>query len=959
MSGCDGIGPCACGCCEGPAEGALPTNRPGLPALAYRVGTHPTFLARMLRRLSTLPVGEGADAPAPLRALTTRQPDDPAIALLDAWAVAADVVTFYQERIANEGFLRTATERRSVRELARAIGYELKPGVAATAYLAFTVETAGSSPPHATVPAGTKVQSIPVEKALPQVFETEGEMVAQGAWNELRPRLTWPQVLDPDVSEVWLAGRRDIRPGAWVCYVTKTGDKATAAPRRVLAVAHDDVRGRTQLKLAAAKKPPPFIPILTVGLPKVQKLVLNRERIGEIRAQRWSERDLGAMVSLQRWNRQHLAAAMRFLRPKSTVPEEQADANAIPEGIYAFPLRTAPFGSNAPRWDSLAVSARYDSSKTGGAPTGTTVAYLMTWDGDANEPTIAEQSQPKAPAATGARYTYPESHAVDFFAERTHPEVVEGSLLLLESTTAKEEDAPTAFRVKSVKEASLADYSLSSRCTGFDVERIGEGKKVGGVETGGVESFKVRKTIIHSTILHAGDARLELAAMPIETEVGAGTAEDDQVELDVLALGLAVGQPVAVHGDRADLPGVAGAEIAILRDVVHQEGLTTLYFEAPLRFRYLRESVRINANVVKATHGETTREVLGSGNGALANQAFVPRKSPVTYVAAPTATGTEGTMEVRVDGVLWEEAPALYGLDPAAEAYTVRLQEDGRARVVFGDGEMGARLPTGAENVHATYRFGIGTPGMVGASSISLMQTRPLGIREVTNPVEASGAEDPEDRDGARANAPRTVLTMDRIVSLRDYEDFAAGFAGVGKAQSVAIPRGEHALVHLTIADVYGEEVPEDAPLRTTLREAVMSLRDPGPPFQLDSFDRLYFNLKATIRADPRRVQADVLAAAAAAVLDAFSFARRGFGQPVTAAEVVTVLQGTTGVVAVDLDELFLVDDPDTAPASGGLNAVLAVAKARAGSAGEILPAQLLLVNPVGVSLAPAKKEAV
>jgi predicted phage baseplate assembly protein len=247
---------------------------------------------------------------------------------------------------------------------------------------------------------------------------------------------------------------------------------------------------------------------------------------------------------------------------------------------------------------------------------------------------------------------------------------------------------------------------------------------------------------------------------------------------------------------------------------------------------------------------------------------------------------------------------------------------------------------------------------MVGSSTISLMQTRPLGIREVTNPVEASGAEDPEDRDGARENAPRTVLTMDRIVSLRDYEDFAAGFAGVGKAQAVAIPRGEHALIHLTIADVYGEEVPEDAPLRATLSEAVAALRDPGPPFRLDTFERLYFNLKATLRTDPRHVQADVLAAATAAVLDAFSFARRGFGQPVTAAEVVTVLQGVTGVIAVDLDELFPVTDPDTAPTSGGLAAVLTATRARAGSAGEILPAQLLLVNPVGIALTPAPEDA-
>ena len=83
--------------------------------------------------------------------LTTRAPDDPAIALLDAWAVVGDVLSFYQERIANEGFLRTATERRSVLELARQIGYELNPGVAAATYLVWEVEARfaveGQTPP--------------------------------------------------------------------------------------------------------------------------------------------------------------------------------------------------------------------------------------------------------------------------------------------------------------------------------------------------------------------------------------------------------------------------------------------------------------------------------------------------------------------------------------------------------------------------------------------------------------------------------------------------------------------------------------------------------------------------------------------------------------------------------------------------------------------------------------------
>src|SRR6266702_3947754 len=186
-----------CGCCEG-IEQLTPlaiANRPGLDALFYRVGTHVSLLETMLARLSNLPLRLGdvdilLNNPAdqdtliyPLQGLTTRAESDSAIALLDAWATVADVLTFYQERIANEGYLRTATERRSVLELARAIGYELKPGVAASAFLAFTVDDAAGAPGRATVPIGARVQSIPPQGKFPQTFETIEEIETRAEWN--------------------------------------------------------------------------------------------------------------------------------------------------------------------------------------------------------------------------------------------------------------------------------------------------------------------------------------------------------------------------------------------------------------------------------------------------------------------------------------------------------------------------------------------------------------------------------------------------------------------------------------------------------------------------------------------------------------------------------------------------------------------------------------------------------
>ena len=101
----------------------LVTNRPGLTAIAYRSATHGRFKRALLERLASEPA---------LRGLTTRSDDDFSIALLDAWAGAADVLTFYNERLANESYLRTATESESLRQLARLLGYELAPGVSAT-----------------------------------------------------------------------------------------------------------------------------------------------------------------------------------------------------------------------------------------------------------------------------------------------------------------------------------------------------------------------------------------------------------------------------------------------------------------------------------------------------------------------------------------------------------------------------------------------------------------------------------------------------------------------------------------------------------------------------------------------------------------------------------------------------------------------------------------------------------
>ncbi len=94
----------------------------------------------MLARLSS------SDYPA-LAALKTRDDDDFSIAFLDATAVVLDILTFYQERLANESYLRTATQLYSLTQLSQLIGYQPSPGVSASTYLAFTHHR-GHRPAH-------------------------------------------------------------------------------------------------------------------------------------------------------------------------------------------------------------------------------------------------------------------------------------------------------------------------------------------------------------------------------------------------------------------------------------------------------------------------------------------------------------------------------------------------------------------------------------------------------------------------------------------------------------------------------------------------------------------------------------------------------------------------------------------------------------------------------------------
>ena len=241
----------------------------------------------------------------------------------------------------------------------------------------------------------------------------------------------------------------------------------------------------------------------------------------------------------------------------------------------------------------------------------------------------------------------------------------------------------------------------------------------------------------------------------------------------------------------------------------------------------------------------------------------------------------------------------------AERSFVSAIDDGGKTTVQFGDGTHGARPPTGIENIVATYRNGIGTPGNVRARQVSLLATRPLGVKDVINPLRASGGADAETRDQARRNVPLAVLALDRLVSVPDYADFARTFGGVGKAAAIKLGN----LVQVTIAGAADAPIDPSSDLYRNLLQALRQYGDPSLPVRLGVRELLALAVSAKVGLLPDFAWESVEPAVRAALLDAFGFERRALAQAVYLSELVACMQAVRGVAWVDVDAFGSLDE--------------------------------------------------
>jgi hypothetical protein len=1118
-----------CGCCEGenrltPAD---TYNRPGLDALAFRVGTHAAFFETMIAGLAREEITLetiGADGKMventirPLEDLKTRRRDDFSIALLDAWATIADVLTFYQERIANEGYLRTATERRSILELARLVGYELQPGVAASTFLSFMVEKAEQP---ALIPKGTRAQNIPAPGETMQSFETMRDLEARYEYNELKLRLAQPQFLKiptpekplPDV--LYLPGMRsDLRQSDRVLLAfgnagfnetfefKKENSDASYWLAQVKSIDLLDQPARTAVSL----QPKPT----EISNPRsvVMGIDYGKHRYDWVMKHYLQEA----------WSTTAVVNAIRKAAMISSLSPEKVERKAsnqdvgfqgaaalntqFAENIYAtMGQEVAPLKEGAPALRALALLRLQAHLHGHNAPlkgvtkeisTGTNSkefeTILLEWssptelvDLSRELQTLSGRLQKVIDPLSGDleknirgwdelaiklgdedlrkllidlenRFTVPVSgklqdltHSLSQLAQelndanyinqwddlfkcdgknvtvtldRVHEEIGQGSQVILEwkgnngpnlalfnveaidivstslfnvpatatrltltwikgsewkpdtmaiirSTTvyAASEfiDNPVPARILAeeplteavgqityvVKESDIPggldgiahNHNLSpdalAEANNLDVDHRtlyegqtliippgARGQVTYNVRVGDtLESIAQSHNVAQVALVEANKQDLTQNSA---LEVGKTLIIPLELELDGIYADLKPGRWVAITGMRTDIP-VVGREVALIQAVRHSFATlkdqvtdlpgdlrhTFVMLASPLNLSYECASVTLSANVVPATHGETARGVppnerdviLGSGDGAQAHLRFelkLPPGKRLTYLSAPTRDGVESTLEVYVSDVLWHPVPTLIDAKPTDHVYIVQTDDEGKTDVIFGDGIEGARPPTGRENVYARYRVGIGKAGNVKAGQISLLATRPAGVKEVNNSVAATGGTDPESRDQARGSVKFSVRTLDRLVGLQDYQDFARTFAGIGKARAKRDDGG----ITVWVAGEDRTSLEADSAVLGNLQKVLDEHDGSNVAIVVKLYTPLLITLEATVWISPDYLWEKVQPAIQAALYETFGFAQRDLGQTAALSEILAVIQRVPGVVHVQTTHL-------------------------------------------------------
>jgi predicted phage baseplate assembly protein len=369
-------------------------------------------------------------------------------------------------------------------------------------------------------------------------------------------------------------------------------------------------------------------------------------------------------------------------------------------------------------------------------------------------------------------------------------------------------------------------------------------------------------------------------------------------------------------------PVAQAATVAAIATAVNGASVT---LALPLAMVFCATALRISANVACCWQGETvTAELLGQPASRPGRQGFRLQRAPLAHWAGPVGSAPRPMLHVAVNatpfprrrapgagaqpGETWHPVASLDHAGPDDRVFEVVLDSQGGTTLWFGDGHHGAALPPGHNNVQANYRVGGGAAGNVAAGTLCAVRKRVAGIRQVTNPLAATGGVDAEPIDALRLRAPRRLQASGRIVTLGDYASFAEAFPGVARARAdlhVAADGG-----HEVWLNVLASSSTPDPALTEALRAAILAARADSMRLRLIDAQVVHFAVRIVVGSTGKMAADNLQRSVRDHLLTWFSATRRAIGADVAPDEVIAAVRACPGVTTVSLAALHHLDQP-------------------------------------------------
>jgi hypothetical protein len=201
-------------------------------------------------------------------------------------------------------------------------------------------------------------------------------------------------------------------------------------------------------------------------------------------------------------------------------------------------------------------------------------------------------------------------------------------------------------------------------------------------------------------------------------------------------------------------------------------------------FPTVSPKVVVFGNVAAMTQGKTQPvAVLGNGDARQIYQSFEFPKAPLAWLLDESLTPPrKPQVTILVNQIKWTQVDSLFASGPKDQVYILREDNAGKTWVQFGDGINGARLPSGVNNVTATYRSGNGANGWRQSGADPQANAQIANLKFLRFYDQVTGGSVDEDSAHIRQTAPGRVQELGRIVSLSDFEYEALALSGVEKA---------------------------------------------------------------------------------------------------------------------------------------------------------------------------------